>query len=298
MISRRNAFTLIELLVVIAIIALLVGILLPALSKARNASRLGVSLSNIRQIAGSTGSYRLDFKDNLPYPLVPSPAGGMAIIPYAYGGKFNDARWAGNPFDIPPGVRPLNSYIYPTMQLDTTVDPTNRGTIDLAAFKSPGDKGTINDLILNGSGTMSMNFMKTGYDDVGTSYVMNHVWFQLFRRPGSGNTVAAYNESINAGNRRLWTAAVDATKFVLYSDQTSMLVIFGPANGRFAGEYGDINRSVMGFLDGHGDYVQMERRNPSALEPYANLGVGGLLTNQVTKPYPYSFWLWERTNTN
>jgi len=59
---RRPGFTLIELLVVIAIIALLIGILLPALGKAREAGRFVVCRSNIRQVGLSMFTYASDYK--------------------------------------------------------------------------------------------------------------------------------------------------------------------------------------------------------------------------------------------
>ncbi len=138
---RRAAFTLIELLVVIAIISLLLAILLPTLSRARQISNRTACLSNLRQLAvaweyyleDSEGRFLKGVNTNINY-------GGMQGA--------GAQAWGADPAS--PIDKPLNQYMQ--------VDPIASSGCDV--YQCPADAG-------------SDQVRPTHFQFYGTSYEMN-----------------------------------------------------------------------------------------------------------------------------
>ena len=80
--AKRTGFTLVELLVVVGIIAVLIGILLPTLSKARDQANRTRCLANLRSIGQGMILYASVYKDRLPNTNPPNTAYDLAASSY------------------------------------------------------------------------------------------------------------------------------------------------------------------------------------------------------------------------
>jgi len=93
---QRAGFTLVELLVVIGIIAVLIGILLPALGKARQQAKTVQCLSNLRQMGMGWSIYLNTSKGRLPDYIWHNPPAGSGLAP----DQLNEFVWHGYWFGI------------------------------------------------------------------------------------------------------------------------------------------------------------------------------------------------------
>ena len=120
--THRTGFTLVELLVVIGIIALLIGILLPSLAKARQAATTVKSLSNLRQLGIGLEFYRNDHSGRYPMATdeAASPKSRWADLLFPY--MQNTEVYLSPALDDVDRARMTKPFVH---TLDSSGDPTD-----------------------------------------------------------------------------------------------------------------------------------------------------------------------------
>ncbi len=159
----HRAFTLIELLVVIAIIALLIGILVPALGGARQQARVTACGGRLQQIGVGITMYVNNYK-NVPQKLGPLPTGGQSVIGSLFAGKKGQLPFYGID-SIGAAERPLNPFV----GAEHTVKAEEEDGLELKQFNSPIDVGTPE----TGVPIPGLDRTEKMYDFLGCSYVLN-----------------------------------------------------------------------------------------------------------------------------
>jgi prepilin-type N-terminal cleavage/methylation domain-containing protein/prepilin-type processing-associated H-X9-DG protein len=232
--KKRNAFTLVELLVVIGIIALLISVLLPALSKARGAAQAILCTSNLHQLGLAMTMYLPTNHGRFPNKTV-MEADGVTLFnsQFAWAGK---AATNSSYKVLTSDLRPMNPYL----------GVKNIG-LEMPMLHCPGDLITSN---TNG---------QSQYDYYGSSYACNQASnsgmvtgyaYTLLEIPSDTSFTGLPVTSIHNPSRMVAMAEAGA----FYNGWTF------PAPATIALKWHNDNKFGLLFVDGH---AQRYTVNPS-----------------------------------
>jgi prepilin-type N-terminal cleavage/methylation domain-containing protein/prepilin-type processing-associated H-X9-DG protein len=262
--QTRKGFTLIEVLVVVAIITMLVAILIPSLTRAKELSRRVVCASNQHQLVVGVLSYAPAFRGVLPYRHEPET--WLFALPYAW----DDALM----------VKPARRYWGGSMKVVGC--PSHRGVYVTAQAVYAGATNHVDDwlcstLYLAGLGDAKMNY--------------NGTWYE--KRPSAANVHTHLNKpyQIVFADWNMWSdegwAFVNHPKVLA----SSVFGDFWGSNGKQTREstIASIAGGNRAYADGHVDWAnpnQMNADGTSLTRPRAGGVASGRYSHRSPDPAP------------
>ncbi len=282
--ARRSAFTLIELLVVIAIIAILIGLLLPAVQKVREAAARSSCSNNLKQLGLAVMNYESTYGkfptggEGTNFGASPPPTG------------FDNAR-SGDPNPLPSSpagwptqfMHSTQTYLLPYVEqnaiyqvIDQTrvYNDTGAAAAHQAAFKNPVKTflcPSVPGPTADTTGYGYCHYSATVYTDIDPS-------------SGSRNKPTRKNGALHAGGSRMADVTDGTSQTILLAEDAGRTEAFGgpypdPVDGqpRRFWRWGEQDNGfgVSGFTTGAGNQVVNNSRTPVGGPPSCNWYTSG-----------------------
>jgi len=267
--ARINAFTLVEILVVIGIIAVLIGILVPTVSKARESSRTAGCLSNLRQLTTAAFNYAADHNHYI-VPVGNSKVGGSS---YFWCNILVDNKYVGGPGDPGGGPQVRSIFFCPSGNQD--IFPPNLSGNTTVPSSRTDERGAM------------------AYQRLSTlTNITIDLWYGI-----NGEDPPATNPTAQgAPCRRLQQAADRMTTMDMIKKPSEMVMLYDgllyniPQNpSRVNARHGKQTQTNIGFFDGHAETF-LAKDLPGGMNPTS---ADFTYTNLQAK-YPRPLWLLEQ----
>jgi prepilin-type N-terminal cleavage/methylation domain-containing protein len=272
-----RGFTLIELLVVISIIAVLISVLLPALTMAREAANVAKCSSSLRELAQTSGNYA---NDNDPtgsgsYPTQPWYLSIAGISPtwiseFIYGGYRHTTEHPDYPnsdtYLVPTELRPYNKY----------VAPGAAGRSPVKQYVCPSDKSCSTPNFSDPTLPPYTDDRYASWEVNGNSYALNWYWpraLEMWSGAPSPDTVLGDLNCMSMFGSAMLSKKVGgaASEFVIFMEGMMNAYMNGarPPSGVMGesplqqlgvGWHRKMSIYAMGFYDGHAEYRFIDTR--------------------------------------